>query len=98
MREHDEDSAAWIASKVLKSQVKELLKTAYFPDQIVLAFLAVAYDLFRTDAADRPHFDPVEMFHKLARGTAREFEKLREPVSVKAQRPAAKRKAGRHKR
>lgn len=78
MCEHDEDSAAWIATKVLKPQVKQLLETAYSPEQIVVAFLTVAYDLFRADASDRPYFEPTETFHKLARSTAREYEKLRQ--------------------
>ena len=79
MHDHDEESAAAIATNVLKPTVKELLETAYSPEQIVVAFLTVAYDLYRADASDRPYFEPVEMFHKLARSTAREFEKLRHP-------------------
>lgn len=79
MPKHDDNSAALIATKVLKPQVKQLLEVPYSPEQIVLAFLTVAYDLFRADASDRPHFEPVEAFHKLARSTAREFEKLRQP-------------------
>jgi hypothetical protein len=79
MREHDDDTATWIATTVLKPQVKHLLETAHSPEQIVVAFLTVAYDLFRADASDRPYFEPVEAFQKLARSTAREFEKLREP-------------------
>jgi hypothetical protein len=81
MPEHDEDSAAWIATKVLKPQVKQLLETAHSPEQIVVAFLTVAYDLYRADASDRPHFEPVPMFEKLARSTAREFERLRQRQS-----------------
>ena len=94
MHEQDKDSAAWIATKVLKPQVKQLLQTAYSPEQIVVAFLTVAYDLYRADASDRPYFEPVEMFQKLARGTAREFEKLRQPPpaprlsKAKAKRPS----------
>jgi len=42
----------------------------------VVAFLTVAYDLYRPDASDRPYFEPVEAFHKLARSM---FEKLRLP-------------------
>ena len=57
----------------------------------MVAFLTVAYDLYRADASDRPHFEPVEMFQKLARGTAREFEKLRQP-SPKPQRSKTKAK------
>jgi hypothetical protein len=88
MQQDDEESAAKIATEVLKPQVKQLLETPYSPEQIVVAFLTVAYDLFRTDAADRPHFEPVEAFHKLARGTAREFEKLRQPPPPRRATPA----------
>ena len=70
MREHDDDPATWIATTVLKPQVKQLLETAHSSEQIVVAFLTVAYDLYRADASDRPYFDPVEAFHKLARNTA----------------------------
>ena len=93
MHEHDEDPATWIATTILKPQVKQLLETAHSPEQIVVAFLTVAYDLFRADASDRPYFEPVEMFPKLARSTAREFEKLRQPP--KPQRSQPKRRSKR---
>ena len=60
-------------------QSSEWRANADIPEQIVVAFLTVAHDLFRADASDRPHFEPIEAFHKLARSTAREFEKLRQP-------------------
>ena len=79
MPQDDEEPAATIATEVLKPQVKQLLETPYSPEQIVVAFLTVAYDLFRADAAERPYFEPVQAFQKLAQSTAREFEKLRRP-------------------
>lgn len=94
MRDNEEAAAAWIASKILKPQVKDLLSGGISPDQIVFALLTVGYHLYRADMEEQEPSERIELFQRLARYCAREFEKLRKETPPR--KPKAK--SGKRKR